>query len=151
MEALQHVRLQLQEGPVDHGRADLVEAARHEAVAADLAERQVAQYLDEQLGGQLHEDDAARARLLLLLRLLQLLRPRPRHGRPPCERGHPDDASTAAGHGTAAAAAVCRGTRRRDGDGNLVFVDGKRRGQDESLRCRCRGPGAVGPIIFFYL
>ena len=140
MEALQHVRLQLQEGPVEHGRAYLVEAAGDEAVVTDLAERQVAQYLDEQLGRQLHEDDGAR-----LLLLLQLLRPIHRHGRPLGERGLrlPD---TAAGQG-AAAAAVRRGTRRRDCDGDLVFADGKRRGQNESPRCRCRGPSAVGPKI----
>ena len=76
VEALQHVRLQLQEGPVEHGGADLVEAAGDEAVVTDLAERQVAQNLDEQLGRQLHEDDAARLLLPLLpLLLQQLLRP----------------------------------------------------------------------------
>ena len=34
--------LQLEEGPVEHGGADLVKAAGDEAAVTDLAERQVA-------------------------------------------------------------------------------------------------------------
>ena len=42
VEALQHMGLQLEEGPVEHGGADLVKAAGDEAAVTDLAERQVA-------------------------------------------------------------------------------------------------------------